>query len=120
MNKILIVEDELDIQKLVHRILTANGFEVFKASNGEEGLIKATTLKPDLIVMDLMMPGMSGLEVCRLLKKRQDTKDIPVIILSALNRPVDREYASDAGADKYISKPFQIDELLVAIDTLMK
>ena len=120
MNKILIVEDELDIQKLVHRILTANGFEVFKASNGEEGLIKATTLKPDLIVMDLMMPGMSGLEVCRLLKKRQDTKDIPVIILSALNRPVDHEYARDAGADKYISKPFQIDELLVAIDTLMK
>jgi len=120
MNKILIVEDELDIQKLVHRILTANGFEVFKASNGEEGLIKATTLKPDLIIMDLMMPGMSGLEVCRLLKKRPDTKGVPIIILSALNRSIDREYAKEAGADKYISKPFQIDELLVAIDTLMK
>jgi len=120
MNKILIVEDELDIQKLVHRILTANGFEVFKASNGEEGLIKATTLKPDLIIMDLMMPGMSGLEVCRLLKKRPDTKGVPIIILSALNRSIDREYAKEAGADKYISKPFQIDELLVAVDTLMK
>ncbi len=120
MNKILIVEDEADIQALVHRVLTANGFEVFKASNGEEGLIKATTLKPDLIIMDLMMPGMSGLEVCRLLKKRPDMKGVPIIILSALNRSVDREYAEEAGADKYISKPFKIDELLVAIDTLMK
>ena len=120
MNKILIVEDEADIQALVHRVLTANGFEVFKASNGEEGLIKATTLKPDLIILDLMMPGMSGLEVCRLIKSRQDTKDIPILILSALNRPVDREYAREAGANKYMSKPFQIEELLVAIDTLMK
>ena len=120
MNKILIVEDEADIQALVHRVLTANGFEVFKASNGEEGLIKATTLKPDLIILDLMMPGLSGLEVCRLLKSRQDTKEIPILILSALNRSVDRGYAKEAGADSYMSKPFQIDELLVAIDTLMK
>jgi len=119
MNKILIVEDEADIQALVHRVLTANGFEVFRASNGEEGLIKATTLKPDLIILDLMMPGMSGLEVCRLIKSRQDTKAIPILILSALNRGVDREYAREAGADKYMSKPFQIEDLLVAIDTLM-
>ena len=120
MNKILIVEDEADIQALVHRVLTANGFEVFRASNGEEGLIKATTLKPDLIILDLMMPGMSGLEVCKLIKGRQDTKEIPVLILSALNRAVDRGYAKDAGADMYMSKPFQVDELLVAIDSLMK
>lgn len=66
-----------------------------------------------------MMPGMSGLEVCRLIKGRKDTKEIPVLILSALNRPVDRSYAKEAGADKYMSKPFQIDELLVAIDDLM-
>ncbi len=120
MNKILIVEDEADIQALVHRVLTANGFEVFKASSGEEGLIKATTLKPDLIILDLMMPGLSGLEVCRLIKGRQDTKEIPVLILSALNRSVDREYARDAGAERYMSKPFQIDELLVTIDDMMK
>jgi DNA-binding response OmpR family regulator len=119
VNKILIVEDEADIQALVHRVLTANGFEVFKASNGEEGLIKALTLKPDLIILDLMMPGISGLEVCRLIKSRQDTKKTPVLILSALNRSVDREYAKEAGADHYMSKPFQIDELLVTIDNLM-
>ncbi len=119
MNKILIVEDEADIQALVHRVLTANGFEVFKASNGEEGLIKATTLKPDLIILDLMMPGMSGLEVCRLLKMRQDTKHIPIIILSALNRDVDREYAKEAGANLYISKPFRVKDLLVSIDQAM-
>ena len=120
MNKILIVEDEADIQALVHRVLTANGFEVFKASSGEEGLIKATTLKPDLIILDLMMPGLSGLEVCRLIKGRQDTKEIPILILSALNRSVDRGYAKDAGAERYMSKPFQIDELLVTIDDMMK
>ena len=119
MNKILIVEDEPDIQALVHRVLTANGFEVFKASDGEEGLIKATTLKPDLIVLDLMMPGMSGLEVCKLLKMRSDTKHIPIIILSALNREVDREYAKEAGANLFMTKPFLVDELLVAIDGLM-
>lgn len=119
MNKILIVEDEADIQALVHRVLTANGFEVFKASDGEEGLIKATTLKPDLIVLDLMMPGMSGLEVCKLLKMRSDTKHIPIIILSALNREVDRTYAKEAGANLYMTKPFRVDELLVAIDGLM-
>ena len=119
MNKILIVEDEADIQALVHRVLTANGFEVFKASNGEEGLIKATTLKPDLVVLDLMMPGMSGLEVCKLLKMRPDTKDIPIIILSALNREVDREYAKEAGANLYMTKPFRVEELLVAIDGVM-
>jgi DNA-binding response OmpR family regulator len=66
-----------------------------------------------------MMPGMSGLEVCRLVKKRQDTKDIPVLILSALNRDVDRGYAKEAGADSYMSKPFRVEELLVAIDNLM-
>ena len=119
MNKILIVEDEADIQVLVHRVLTANGFEVFKASNGEEGLIKATTLKPDLIVLDLMMPGVSGLEVCRLLKMRQDTKDIPILILSALNREVDRQYAKEAGANLYMTKPFGVEELLLAVDQLL-
>lgn len=119
MNKILIVEDESDIQTLVHRILTANGFEVFEASDGEEGLIKAVSRKPDLIILDLMMPGLSGLEVCRLLKARQDTKHIPIIILSALARDIDKEYARKAGADHYMSKPFLTDDLLVSIDQLM-
>jgi len=119
MSSILIVEDEADIQALVHRLLTANGFEVFRASTGEEGLIKASQLEPDLIILDLMMPGMSGLEVCRLLKLVPSRKDTPIIILSALNREIDREYATEAGADLYISKPFKVEDLLLAVDGLL-
>ena len=119
MSSILIVEDEEDIQELVHRLLTANGFEVFKASTGEEGLIKAVKLDPDLVILDLMMPGMSGLEVCRLLKLLPGRKDTPIMILSALNRRVDRDYAEDAGADLYMSKPFNSEDLLMAVDELL-
>ena len=119
MNKILIVEDEADIQVLVHKVLTANGFEVFRASDGEEGLIKTVTMKPDVVILDLMMSGMSGLEVCRLLKGRQDTMHIPIIILSALDRDVDRKYAKEAGANLYMTKPFRVKDLLVSIDKVM-
>ena len=119
MVRILVVDDEEDIRRISMKILERAGHEVDTASDGEEGLIKATTLKPDLIVLDLMMPGMSGLEVCKLLKMRSDTKHIPIIILSALNREVDRTYAKEAGANLYMTKPFLVDELLVAIDGLM-
>ena len=120
MSSILIVEDEEDIQALVHRLLTANGFEVFKASTGEEGLIKASQLDPDLVILDLMMPGMSGLEVCRLLKLMPGRKDTLIIILSALNRLVDKDYAKAAGADLYMSKPFKAEYLLLAVDELLQ
>ena len=120
MNQILLVEDEPDIQLLIHKILTANGFEVIKASSGEEGLILASKFMPDLIILDIVMPGLSGLEVCRLLKSSEKTKHIPVIISSALSRDIDRKYAEEYGAEAYIVKPFKRDDLLNTVDRLLR
>jgi two-component system phosphate regulon response regulator PhoB len=119
MNQILLVEDEPDIQILIYTILTSNGFEVIKASSGEEGLILASKLNPDLIILDIVMPGLSGLEVCRLLKSKKDTKKTPVMIVTALNREVDRRYAEEYGADAYVVKPFKIERLLGEVDRLL-
>ncbi len=120
MNQILVIEDEPDILTLIHKILTSNGFEVIRASTGEEGLVLASKLTPDLIILDIVMPGLSGLEVLRLLKSKKTTKEVPVIIVSALNRDVDRKYANDYGADAYISKPFEIDVILKEVDRLLQ
>lgn len=119
MNQILVIEDEPDILTLIHKILTANGFEVIRASTGEEGLVLASKLNPDLIILDIVMPGLSGLEVLRLLKSKKTTKEVPVIIVSALNRDIDRQYANDYGADAYIAKPFNIHDILTEVDRLM-
>ncbi|MFH2111385.1 MAG: response regulator [Candidatus Bathyarchaeota archaeon] len=115
-NRILLIEDEEDIRNLVHRILTSNGFEVSRASSGEEALVKMPTSKPDLIILDLMMKGLSGLEICRLLKSKESTRHIPIIVLTALSRDVDRRYAAEAGADEYLTKPFTAEALLRAVD----
>lgn len=104
---------------LIFRILKSNGFEVHTASSGEDGLVKAALYNPDIILLDLRLPGMIGLEVCRLLKMLPERKDTPIIIISVLDRPVDRDYAEEAGADKYISKPIKTDKLLNIIDELL-
>lgn len=120
MSQIIVIEDEPDIQNLIHTILTSNGFEVIRASTGEEGLVFASRLNPDLIILDIVMPGLSGLEVLRLLKSKKTTSMIPVIIVSALNRDVDRKYAEDYGADAYIAKPFENSDLLNEVDRLLQ
>ncbi len=119
MPTILIIEDEADYSDLIFRILSSNGFEVHTAPNGEDGLVKAALYNPDIILLDLMLPGMSGLEVCRLLKMLPERKDTPIIIMSALDRPVDRNYAMEAGAARYISKPIKTATLLSTIDELL-
>jgi DNA-binding response OmpR family regulator len=116
MNKILVVEDEKDILDMLKTMLTANGFEVFSALSGEEGLEKAVSLGPDLIFLDLMMPGLSGLEVCRLLKSKKSTNSIPIVVITALSREIDKEYAMEAGADDYILKPFTVEDIIKTLD----
>ncbi len=116
MNKVLVIEDEIDISNLLQTMLTANGFEVFTAPNGEEGLGLVSRVMPNLIFLDLMMPGLSGLEICRLLKSKNSTKEIPIVVISALSRGVDKKYAFDAGADDYILKPFTIKDIITTID----
>ena len=118
MNRVLVVDDEEDILDLVKTVLVGNGYEVFTATTGEEGLVKAVKIKPDLIILDVVMPGISGLEVCRLLKSKPEFDKIPILVMSVLDREIDHEYVHKAGADDFLHKPFDIDELLLTLDKL--
>lgn len=109
--KILVVDDEENIRKLVNYNLVLDGFEVIMAIDGKEGLEKAINEKPDLILLDIMMPEIDGLEVCSRLKKNPETRDIPIFMLSAKGQMKDLEDAFDVGADNYITKPFDVDKL---------
>jgi len=117
LNRVLVIDDEPDVLELISMILTGNGFEVFKALTGEEGLIMVPNVNPDLVVLDVVLPGLSGFEICKLVKGR--FKNVKVLMVSALDREIDRRYAEEYGADGYISKPFKKDELLREIDRIM-
>jgi len=106
MDKILVVDDEPDIISLLKLVLEAEGYEVVPALSGDMALQLAEIEAPDLVMLDLMMPGKSGLETCRCLKSRPRTKNSPVIIFSALGRDVDRKLTAEAGAIAHITKPF--------------
>ncbi|MBN1203182.1 MAG: response regulator [Anaerolineae bacterium] len=111
MAKILIVEDERDIRDLIEFTLQYAGHEVIKTSNGAEAVEKAPQIKPDLILMDVRMPRMTGYEACRQLKALDGVKDIPVVFLSAKGQQSEMDVGMDAGAYDYILKPFAPDEL---------
>lgn len=118
--KILVVEDEGMIQQVLAMRLKVNHFQVLLAGDGEEGLAMIRKEKPDLVVLDLMLPKVNGYELCRMIKFDEALKSIPVIILSALERSIDRERASEAGADAYFIKPFDLSLLVVKINELLK
>jgi len=109
--KILIVDDEDNIRELVKASLKREGFELHEAMDGNDGLAKAKELKPDLVILDVMMPGKVGYEVCEELKKNPDTKDIYVIFLSSRTSPSSEESARMAGGDEWMYKPFEPKEL---------
>ncbi len=111
MARILIAEDERDNRDLVEFTLKFAGHEVFKAANGAEAVELAPGVKPDLILMDVRMPRMTGYEACRALKEMDDVKDIPVVFLSAKGQDVEMKTGLEAGAIDYILKPFAPDEL---------
>ncbi len=108
MNKkqVLVVEDEEDILNLVEYNLSNNGFDVKGVGTGEDALRVATKEKPDLIILDLMLPGVDGIEVCRSLKSGPDTQKIPIIMLTARSEEADVVSGLELGADDYITKPF--------------
>jgi len=114
--KILVVDDDPQVYRIVSRLLDADCYEVFTASQGKEALEKIPDLKPDMLLLDLMMPEMSGVEVCEKIKKNPSTKDIVVFILSAKDGQVDRRRCFEVGADDYISKPFHIASLARKIE----
>lgn len=117
-DKILIVEDEEPIVDSIAFALKQEGFETVAAFNGNEALQKVQLDKPNLIVLDLMLPELSGLEVCRLL--RRERNDVPIIILTAKGEEIDRVIGLEVGADDYIVKPFSIRELTARIKALLR
>jgi CheY-like chemotaxis protein len=115
--KILIVDDEPAILIVSRRRLEANGYEVITAESGKEGIEKAVTCEPDLVLLDIIMPGLDGYEVCRRLKSSEKTREIPVIIFTASSPQDDSgEKAIEFGAVGYLTKPFESDDLLSIIE----
>ena len=112
---VLVVEDELAQLEVLIYNLEAEGFRVLSADNGEDALLLVAENSPDIIVLDWMMPQISGIEVCRRLKTRSETRSIPVIMLSARSEEIDRVRGLEIGADDYVTKPYSIVELMARV-----
>lgn len=112
---VLLVEDEPAQREVLGYNLEADGFRVLTASNGEEALLMVSEMAPDIIVLDWMMPNVSGIEVCRQLKTRSETRNIPIIMLSARSEEVDRVRGLETGADDYVIKPYSLVELMARV-----
>ena len=120
MGKILIVEDEGNIRQLVRYNIEKEGFQVMEAADGLQGLRTAQKEKPDLVLLDLMLPGMDGLEVCRTLKGAPATSALPIIMLTAKAEEVDKIIGLELGADDYMTKPFSPRELTARIKAVLR
>jgi DNA-binding response OmpR family regulator len=118
MKKILVVDDEDDILHFLEMVLREKGYQVTTASGGHEALTRAQIDKPDLVLLDIMMPQMDGWEVLKLLRLDESTEQIPVAMVSARTDPRDRVQGLQEGAVDYICKPFALDELLAKIDSI--
>ena len=117
---ILVVEDDSDIRELISFNLKNEGHQVFEAKDGEVGIDKARKKLPDLILLDLMLPGIQGLDVCRIIKSDQETKEIPIIMVTALGQEEDIVKGLETGADDYITKPFSIKVLIARVNAVLK
>jgi DNA-binding response OmpR family regulator len=115
MDKILVVDDELDISNLAKLILEDSGYKVITASNAGEAIIKAETELPDLILLDVVLPGKNGFEVCKILKFQPKTQFIPIVMFTTLGREVDRRYSQEVGADGHFVKSFTPESLLAEV-----
>ena len=110
--KILIVDDEVDLVETVRFPLELEGYQVLVSHNGEDALNQARKEKPDLILLDLMLPKLDGYKVCRLLKFDEKYKHIPILMLTAKTQEKDKILVKETGADEYITKPFEMDYLM--------
>ena len=118
--RVLVVDDEPDLVRVLEFGLRASGYTVESASDGQEGLKKAREIKPDVILLDLMLPKLDGYKVCRLLKFDDRFKHIPIIILSARTQEGDQTLALEMGANRFVTKPYDFAEILGYIETLLK
>ena len=117
--KILVVDDEINITQILQFSIGAEGYEVITAQNGEEAIDKARREQPDLIILDIMMPRIDGYEACRILKANPMTKNIPVVLLTAKGRDIDKRLGQEVGAIDYIVKPFSPNKLIDRIHKLL-
>lgn len=116
---ILVAEDERDIRELIVFTLQLSGLNVVDVPNGQEAVLKATELKPDLILMDVRMPKMTGYEACKALKASDETRHIPVVFLSAKGQEIEVNTGLDLGAEEYFLKPFAPDELAERVNKIL-
>jgi two-component system phosphate regulon response regulator PhoB len=119
-NTILLVEDDEDIRQLLTFTFEAAGFDAITRADGQEGLDAATAEMPDVVILDIMLPSMSGLDICKELKRNADTESIPVIMLTARGEEVDRVVGLELGADDYVVKPFSPRELVLRVRAVLK
>ncbi|MCZ8147479.1 MAG: phosphate regulon transcriptional regulator PhoB [Roseomonas sp.] len=117
---ILVVEDEAPLLTLLRYNLEKQGFRVEEAADGQEALLRVAETKPDLILLDWMLPALSGLEVCRQIRRRPATRDLPIIMVTARTEDQDAVRALDTGADDYIAKPYAMEALLARIRALLR
>src|SRR5215510_2318372 len=119
-SRVLIVEDERDIRDLILLHLQRDGYQVTTAGSGEDALLQVKQSPPDLVLLDLMLPGMSGLEVCRRLRQEPTTASLPILMLTAKADEVDRVVGLELGADDYVVKPFSPKELLARVRAVLR
>lgn len=119
-SRVLIIEDSVPSRRLVRAVLEHGGHDVLEATEAEAGLRLAQRERPDLVLLDVQLPGMDGVEACRRLKRHPDTRAIPVVALTALAMPGDRERLLGSGFDRYVSKPIRYRDLLALLDDILK
>lgn len=120
MTKILIVDDESDIVDLVSYNLEREGFSTVKAYDGEAALRKVRTEKPDLLILDLMLPGIGGLDICKKIRATPEISSLPIIMLTAKTDEIDKIIGLEIGADDYMTKPFSVKELVARVRTILR
>ncbi len=118
-NKILVIEDDPATLRLMDYSLRHQGYQVLMASNGLEGLRKAQDERPDLVVLDVMLPGMDGFEICQRLRSEASTRQLPILMLSAKAQGIDKDTGLKMGADDYLSKPADPSEIVRRVGSLL-
>ena len=118
--KIYIVEDEPDIRETLKYNFSNEGFKVFTAPDGEKALSNIKKVLPDVLILDLMLPGVSGLDVCKSIRADDDIRDMSIIMLTAKGEEIDRIIGFELGADDYVTKPFSVRELILRVKVLLK
>lgn len=117
--KLLLADDSITIQKVVELVLAGEGFDIKATNNGDEALAAIPAFRPDVVLADIAMPVMNGYQLCERIKRNPDTKDIPVIMLAGAFEPIDEELAKNVGADDYIVKPFESQELISKVNAFV-